>query len=155
MVLSMMVIGHRIRLTDTENKPGKMAKSIMVNGLKTTCQVTDSISMQTKLHMMASLRMTKRLDLGSTSGLMVGYILAGGLTEDNMGTVPILEKRRYKNMVFGNMVNVSPGLLKAKSNPLRVGHSTTKNFSRVRIQIPQKTYLLVRPLKHLKAGNKD
>ena len=94
MVLSMMVIGHKIRLTDTENKPGKMAKSIMVNGLKTTCQVTDSISMQTKLHMMASLRMTKRLDSGSTSGLMVGYILAGGLTEDNMGTAPILEKRR-------------------------------------------------------------
>ena len=114
MVLSMMVIGHRIRLTDTENKPGKMAKSIMVNGLKTTCQVMDSMSTQTKLHMKDSLRMTRRLDSESTDGPMAGYILAGGITVDSMAMASIQEKRKYKNMVSGNMVNVSPGLMIAQ-----------------------------------------
>ena len=98
--------------------------------------------------------MTRRLDSESTSGPMAGYILAGGITGDSMAMASIQEKRKYKNMVSGNMVNVSPGLLIAKSNQSKVDHSTTKNFSKVRIQIPQKTYLLDMPLKHLKAGNK-
>ena len=114
MVLSMMASGYKIRLMDMESKPGKMAKSIMVNGLKTTCQVMDFISMQTKLHMKDSLRMTRRLDSESTSGQMAGYILVGGITGDSMAMASIQEKRKYKNMVSGNMVNVSPGLLIAK-----------------------------------------